>query len=166
MDADLVASFVIGGGCAVMFAAFVIQLRRGKWLNLIAGNYFVTKEEAKTPEQRLLGRRVSNALVPAIPLSAFIPLAAMAETAGVQWLQTACLAAVATSTLALVATIAHLFVVYHRETRAAQEKLLAEDPSKEGDVRLNRLQTRVIYGFLLFMLAIYLGTAAYTTLSS
>lgn len=166
MDAELVVSFVIGGGCAVMFAAFVIQLRRGKWLNLIAGNYFVTKEEAKTPEQRLLGRRVSNALVPAIPLSAFIPLAAMAETAGVQWLQTACLAAVAASTLALVATIAHLFVIYRRETRDAQEKLLAEDPSKEGEVRLDRLQTRVIYGFLLFMLAIYLGTAVYTTLSS
>lgn len=43
MDAELVVSFVIGGGCAVMFAAFIIQLRRGKWLNLIAGNYFVTK---------------------------------------------------------------------------------------------------------------------------
>lgn len=121
MDAELVVSFVIGGGFAVMFAAFTIQLRRGKWLNLIAGNYFVTKEEAKTPEQRLLGRRVSNALVPAIPLSAFIPLAAMAEAAGVQWLQTACLAAVATSTFTLVATIARLFVVYRRETRAAQE---------------------------------------------
>lgn len=114
----------------------------------------------------MLGRRVSNALVPAIPLSAFIPFAAMAEAAGVQWLQTACLAAVATSTFALVATIARLFVVYRRETRAAQEKLLAEDPSKEEDVRLDRLQTRVIYGFLLFMLAIYLGTAVYTTLSS
>ena len=54
----------LGGGvfCLVlfmMFALFAWKLWHGKWLNLIAGNNFVTKEEMNTPIQRALGRRVA-----------------------------------------------------------------------------------------------------------
>lgn len=59
MDVELAVSFALGGGSALLFAVTAFRPWHGKWLNLIAGNYFVAKEEAKTPEQRQLGRRVA-----------------------------------------------------------------------------------------------------------
>lgn len=166
MDVELVVTFVLGGGTAVLFAVMAFKLWHGKWLNLIAGNYFVTKEEAKSPEQRQLGRRVAVVVVPCAIMCALIPVAAVAEALGLQAVQLATYVLVGISAVVMVALIVRLFVVGHREQRAAEERLLAQDPSREDNVRLNHLQTRVIYGFLAFMLIVYLAVAAYGALTS
>lgn len=44
---------------SLLFLVLGIQFVRGKWLNLIAGNNFVSKEEMKTSYQRRLGRLVA-----------------------------------------------------------------------------------------------------------
>lgn len=166
MDVELVVSFALGGGTAILFAVMAFKLWHGKWLNLIAGNYFVTKEEAKSPEQRRLGRRVAVVIVPCAVMCALIPVTAIAEALGLQAVQFASYVLVALAAVVMVALIVRLFVVGHREQRAAEEKLLAQDPSQEDNVRLNHLQARVIYGFLVFMLIMYLAVAAYGALAS
>ena len=65
----------------------------------------------------------------------------------------------------MVALIVRLFVIGHRDQHAAEERLLAQDPSQEDNIRLNHLQTRVLYGFLVFMLVLYLAVAAYGALA-
>lgn len=44
---------------SLLFLVLGIQFVRGKWLNLIAGNNFVSKEGMKTSYQRRLGRLVA-----------------------------------------------------------------------------------------------------------
>lgn len=44
---------------SLLFLVLGVQFVRGKWLNLIAGNNFVSKEEMKTSYQRRLGRLVA-----------------------------------------------------------------------------------------------------------
>lgn len=166
MNVELAVSFALGGGSALLFAVMAFKLWHGRWLNLIAGNYFVTKEEAKTPEQRQLGRRVAVVIVPCAVMCALIPVTAVAEALGLQAVQTASFALLAITTVVMLALIARLFVVGHREQHAAEEKLLAQDPSQEDNIRLNHLQARVIYGFLAFMLVVYLAVAAYGVLTS
>ena len=165
MDVELVVSFALGGGSARLFAVMACKLLHGTWLNLIAGNYFVTKEEAKTPEQRQLGRRVAVVVIPCAIMCALIPVTAVAEALGLQAIQVASYTLVVIAAVVMVALIVRLFVVGHREQRAAEEKLLAQDPSQEDNVRLNHLQARVIYGFLAFMLIVYLAVAAYGALT-
>ena len=166
MDVELVVSFMLGGGSALLFAVMAFKLWHGKWLNLIAGNYFVTKEEAKSPEQRQLGRRVAVVVVPCAVMCALIPVTAIAEALELQAVQFASFVLVALAAVAMVALIVRFFVLGHREQRAAEEKLLAQDPSQEDNVRLNHLQARVIYGFLAFMLVVYLAVAAHGVLTS
>lgn len=166
MDVELVVSFALGGGSALLFAVMAFKLWHGKWLNLIAGNYFVTKEEAKSPEQRQLGRRVAVVVVPCAIMCALIPVTAIAEALGLQAVQFASYVLVAIAAVVMVALIVRFFVLGHREQRAAEEKLLAQDPSQEDNVRLNHLQARVIYGFLAFMLVVYLAVAAFGVLTS
>lgn len=165
MDVKLAVSFVLGGGFALLLVVMAIHLWRGRWLNLIAGNYFVTKEEAKTPEQRQLGRRVAGVIAPCAIMCALVPVAAVAEALGLRAVQAASHALVVIAAVVMVALIVRLFVIGHRDQHAAEERLLAQDPSQEDNIRLNHLQTRVLYGFLVFMLVLYLAAAAYGALA-
>ena len=154
MDIELAWTAGVGVGGALLFAVLAVQLRRGRWLNLIAGNYFVTKEEAKTPEQRKLGRRVSILLVPCIVLCALIAVRALAERAGIGWLQTACDALVAVAMVVFAVMCVRYYLDNRRAWRAGHRKLLEEDPSRSEDVRVDLMQERVILGIPLFMLAV------------
>ena len=56
---------------ALLFLVLGVQFMRGKWLNLIAGNNFVSKEEMKTSYQRRLGRLVAAPMFAAACALAF-----------------------------------------------------------------------------------------------
>ena len=56
---------------ALLFLVLGVQFMRGEWLNLIAGNNFVSKEEMKTSYQRRLGRLVAAPMFAAACALAF-----------------------------------------------------------------------------------------------
>lgn len=98
-------------------------------------------------------------------MCALVPVAAVAEALGLRAVQAASHALVVIAAVVMVALIVRLFVIGHRDQHAAEERLLAQDPSQEDNIRLNHLQTRVLYGFLVFMLVLYLAAAAYGVLA-
>lgn len=59
----------------VGFVVWGIQLIRGRLLNTIAGNNFVTKDQYNDPRQRGLGKRVGAVMICAGTMSGFISLA-------------------------------------------------------------------------------------------
>lgn len=130
------------------------KLRRGQWLNLIAGNTFADEEERQRPYQRRMGRNVANVLVLcAAGLPVLIWLARLAEEGVVG--NGAILLAVATFIVALVAACAALSVKARRAARS-EERAMGLPEASKAEGRLDRVQTIVVCAVVAFMLAVSL----------
>ena len=75
--------FILLALFALLFLVLGIQFMRGRWLNLIAGNNFVSKEEMKTSYQRRLGRLVAAPMFAAACALAFQAASALLRFKGV-----------------------------------------------------------------------------------
>lgn len=64
---DYVLTFILLA-LAALFAVCAAKLWQGKWLNLIAGNTFATREELELPYQKRMAKEVSTLLAFCIPL--------------------------------------------------------------------------------------------------
>lgn len=130
------------------------KLRRGQWLNLIAGNTFVDEEERRRPYQRRMGRDVANVLaLCAVGLPVLIWLAYLADEGTVG--HDAVLLAAAAFFVALAAACVALSVKARRAARSEDRAAgLPEPPKAEG--ALDRIQAIVICALVAFMLAVSL----------
>ena len=144
--------------CLIAVEALLVvlawKLRRGQWLNLIAGNTFVDEEERKRPYQRQMGRDVSNVLaLCAVGLPILIWLARLAEegVVGEGTVLPACVA----FTAALVAACVALSVKARRAARSEDRTMGLPEPSK-AEGTFDRTQTIVICILVAFMLAVSL----------
>lgn len=135
-----------------LFALMAWKYWHGQWLRSIAGNNFVPEEEYGSPEQRKLGRRTSVAMVIACVMVASIPIIGYGSFLQSEAVFAAGSALCGTSTVALLGYLVWMFAVMGKERRAAENELVARDPSKSEDVKLDRRATVV----LLVILAVYL----------
>ncbi len=74
--------FILLALFSLLFLVLGIQFMRGGWLNLIAGNNFVSKEEMKTSYQRRLGRLVAAPMFAAACALAFQAASALLRSKG------------------------------------------------------------------------------------
>ena len=151
--------FVGGVFCLAMFALFALlgwKFWQGKWLNFIAGNNFVAKEEMQTPYQRDLGRH--TAVVMACCCMAILLLAATTALPVLAGDQAHLIRPVLiTAAIALILVPCIWLVVWsNRRARKEQDELVAADPSQADNVRFERKQALVCLVILGGMLAIYL----------
>lgn len=75
-------AFIFLAVFALLFLVLGVQFMRGKWLNLIAGNNFVSKEEMKTSYQQRLGRLVAVPMFAAACALAFQAASALLRFKG------------------------------------------------------------------------------------
>lgn len=136
----------------VVFAVLAWKYWHGQWLRSIAGNNFVSDEEYDSPEQRKLGKRTSIAMIIGCAVAAAIPVIGFGSFTGNEALYATGGALCFASTVALIGYIVWMFMVMGRERRVAENELLAKDPSKTDDVKLDRRATVV----LLVILCVYL----------
>ena len=152
--------FVGGVFCLAMFALFALlgwKFWQGKWLNFIAGNNFVAKDEMQTPYQRDLGRH--TAVVMACCCMAILLFGRNhgLARAGGRPRRTLIRPVLITAAIALILVPCIWLVVWsNRRARKEQDELVAADPSQAENVRFERKQALVCLVILGGMLAIYL----------
>lgn len=156
-----VAAALVTGGMAVLFAVLAVQFRRGRWLNLIAGNNYVTREGMRAPEQRLLGRRVARVMWAGAAMCLFLVAMSAADAAGAEQAFAACSAGCGASVAVMVALIAYTMAKGVRERRAALDAELAAGTVKPADAHLERTQTVVVLVFVAVMVAVFVGLSLY-----
>lgn len=141
----------------ILFAIFAWKLWHGKWLNLIAGNNFVTKEEMNTPLQRALGRRV--AIVMLCCCASILVLGASTALRALVGPTVGMLPDALVGLAIALIVIPCIWVVVWSNKRAheEQEALVEADPSQADNVRFERKQTLVGLVILIGVVAIYLS---------
>lgn len=149
---ELIVGLVICLAMLVLFALMAWKYWHGQWLRSIAGNNFVSEEEYGSPEQRKLGKRISLAMIISCSMVAAIPLVGIGRFLGDDLLFSTGSALSAASIAALVIYLVWMFAVMSRERRIAENELIAQDPSKTDDVKLDRSATVV----LLVIICVYL----------
>lgn len=157
-SSDTIVGVII---CVVIAAVFLLmawKMWHGQWLNLIAGNNFVTKEEMETPEQRQLGRGVALILALCGFASVALAVAACAEAlvvdeAGGVVFRNGCFIVAGVLFAAAMVFMVRMFVKGARERRRENQRRIEEaeaagdarEKSKvEADVRLESKQGRVV----------------------
>ena len=158
---------VVAVAMAVLCAVFVVlacSFRRGKWLNLIAGNNFVTKEEMGSPDQRKLGKQVGILMflgAAGCAACAFMSVGGMIESEPVR------IAGTVLSVIAWLSLVAGCVLLVVRSVcsqRESQRELLAHDPSQAEGVGLERRQTKAVLGIIGALVVVYLVIGAFAVL--
>ena len=149
----------------VLFAVLAWKFRHGAWLNLIAGNNFVTKEEMQQPYQRELGRKMSVwCMAPAVLMCASLLVTGIGDAAGSREAFVAGLALCAVFCAAMLVGIVRIMIWSNRLSEQERDRRLA-DATRAGErarrrvednVRLEKRQTTVIVIIIVVMLAFYL----------
>lgn len=151
-----IIAFAFCFALTTLFGLMAWKYWHGQWLRSIAGNNFVSDEEYGSAEQRRLGRRMSVAMVFACLMTATLTCAQLGKMLENEAVYSLCMALTAATTALLVAYLVWLFAVMWREQRAAQNALMAADPSRTEDVKLDRRATVVLLVVLLVYLIIVL----------
>lgn len=147
-----IIAFALCFAQTALFGLMAWKYHHGQWLRSIAGNNFVSNEDYNSPEQRRLGKRMSVAMVFACLMTATLTCAQLGTMLENEVVYASCMALTAATTALLVLYLVWLFAVMWRERRAAQNALMATDPSRTEDVKLDRRATVV----LLIVLLVYL----------
>ncbi len=149
----------------VLFAVLAWKFRHGAWLNLIAGNNFVTKEEMQQPYQRELGRKMSVwCMVPAMLMCASLLVTGVGDATGSREAFVAGLVLCAVFCVTMLAGIVRIMVWSSRLAKREHEGRLTDAKQAGGrarkraedDARLEKRQMTVIIVIIVVMLAFYL----------
>lgn len=165
LSADHIAGLALPAAMLVLFAVLAWKFRHGAWLNLIAGNNFVTKEEMQQPYQRELGRKMSVwCMAPAVLMCASLLVTGIGDAAGSREAFVAGLVLCAVFCAAMLAGIVRIMIWSNRLAKQEREQRLADAKQTGGrarkraedDVHLEKRQTTVIVIIIVVMLAFYL----------
>lgn len=165
LSADHIVGLAFPAALLVLFAVLAWKFRRGEWLNLIAGNNFVTKEEMQLPYQRELGRKMSVwCMAPAMLMCASLLVTGVGDAVGSREAFAAGLVLCAVFCVAMLAGIARIMIWSNRLARQEREQRLADAKQAgerarkraEDDARLEKRQMAVIVAIIVVMLAFYL----------
>lgn len=175
-----VIGLVVCAVIAVVFLLMAWKMWHGQWLNLIAGNNFVTKEEMKTSEQRQLGRGV--ALIMALCGFAAVVLAVAAcgemlafKEAGADAFLNGCFVVAGVLFAASMVFLAYMMLKGSRERKRENLRRIEEaeasgnarEKSKvEADVHLESKQGRVVTVIVGAMVLIYVFLALFAAQSN
>ena len=130
------------------------KLRRGQWLNLIAGNTFADEEERRRPYQRRMGRDVANVLaLCAVGLPVLMWLARLADEGALG--HDAVRLAVAVFVAAMVIACIVVSVKTRRAMRSEDRAMGVPEPPKVEE-SLDRTQAIIVCVLVVAMLAISL----------
>lgn len=168
-SSDDMIGLAVCGVIAVVFLLMAWKMWHGQWLNLIAGNNFVTEDEMKTPEQRQLGRGVAMILA----LSGFaVAVFAAAECvdimniggAGQDALRTGCFVLGGVLLAASMVYLPYMMVKGARERKRENRKRIKEAEASgnarekkkaEADVRLESQQGKVAIAVVCALVLIF-----------
>lgn len=131
-----------------MFALFALLARkfwRGQWLNLIAGNNFVTKEEMDTPVQRRLGKRISIAMIIVCVMITSFTAMSISNFMDANMVHEVALVLSFVSGSALLIYFVWLFAIQWREGKIEQHKAVVAGVASKKDVKFDMKQARVLY---------------------
>lgn len=165
IDMGAWGAVVLTFALAAVFALLSIMFYRGKWLNLIAGNNFVTKEEMQQPSQRELGKKVSICVGLSAVAVAGLFLRAVAEMFDGAALSAVAMVVFAVFGVGALGDVVYLSVWSIRKSSQERRKRLdgaraassREKAKIEEDVRLERRQAIVIGVIIVAMLVFYLA---------
>lgn len=163
---ELIGAIAVSTVLFALFALMAWKFWHGHWLRAIAGNNLVSDEEYDSPFQRALGRRAAVVMacccVSMILLPASTAASAFAGEAGA-----AVSSVLVGAAFLLIAGPCVWVVVWsNRQARRQRNEMLAADPSKAEDVKLDR-KAGVVLGVILGVyLLVVLGVFVVASLAT
>lgn len=151
-DAGALVGIAVGVGTMALFSLMAWKMWHGQWLNLIAGNYYVTKEEMKQPLQRALGRKVAVCVLLFVGMVLGVIAMSVGEAAGIDELAAVGTFMFGAFTVAAIADTVYIMVWSRRlaaeERRVRLEQAQAKGPAAErrekADAAFEKRQERTI----------------------
>lgn len=145
---ELIGAAVVSIVLFAFFALMAWKFWHGRWLRAIAGNNFVSDEEYGSPFQRALGRRVAVAMVCCCVSMVLLPASTAATAFGGEAGAAVSSALVGAAILLIVGPCVWVVVWSNRQARRQRNEMLAADPSKAEDAKLDR-KAAVVLGAIL-----------------